>query len=73
MSYVKLRNINIYYEMPNYDSLNDHRSVLFLFPGGPGCNHGIYKTHSREFEAITPVVYFDPRGCGLSDQSDFIR
>lgn len=72
MHYALCNGLKIYYEITDEKHLQDGRPILFLLPGGPGCNHGIYKTHSKEFETIAHVVYFDPRGCGLSDSVGFL-
>lgn len=52
----------------NQEALKDLPYLLIL-PGGPGANHSYY----REYDCLSEVgnlLYYDPRGCGLSDTGD---
>lgn len=42
---------------------------MFILPGGPGANHSFYTDYDCLHE-VANLIYYDPRGCGLSDQSD---
>lgn len=44
----------------------DGKPVIFLLPGGPGAGLFIYKKHSTELAKYAHLVYWDPRGCGMS-------
>ncbi|WP_131781452.1 alpha/beta fold hydrolase [Legionella gresilensis] len=50
----------------NKDSFNS-KPYIFMLPGGPGANHSHYKAYEC-LNSIGNVVFFDPRGCGLSDK-----
>ena len=41
----------------------------FILPGGPGANHSYYMDYDQLHE-IANLIYYDPRGCGLSDEGD---
>lgn len=45
------------------------KPYIFMLPGGPGANHSHYKDYSC-LSDVGNVVFFDPRGCGLSDKGD---
>lgn len=45
------------------------RSVMILAPGGPGGNHMVYESIKEKLLPFADLVLFDPRGCGLSDQT----
>lgn len=45
------------------------KPYVFILPGGPGFNHSHYKDYAGLSDAAN-VVFFDPRGCGLSDKGD---
>ncbi|MGQ3889024.1 alpha/beta fold hydrolase [Legionella sp. CNM-1927-20] len=51
----------------NENSL-DSKPYIFMLPGGPGANHSHYKAYEC-LSSIGNVVFFDPRGCGLSDKN----
>src|SRR5438309_114605 len=57
----------IYYDITDIDSLMDGRPILFVIPGGPGFDHTMYKETSKSFEEFCHVIYYDPRGCGRSN------
>lgn len=42
---------------------------VFILPGGPGANHSYYIDYDRLYE-VANLIYYDPRGCGLSDAGD---
>lgn len=42
---------------------------VFILPGGPGSNHSYYMDYDCIHE-VANLVYYDPRGCGLSDKGD---
>ncbi|CAM4505766.1 MAG: Proline iminopeptidase [Legionella sp.] len=52
----------------NEDSLNTI-PYLFMLPGGPGANHSHYKDYECLHSTVN-VVFFDPRGCGLSEKGE---
>lgn len=41
------------------------KPYIFMLPGGPGANHTHYKDYGC-LDDVANVVFFDPRGCGLS-------
>jgi proline iminopeptidase len=43
---------------------------LFMLPGGPGANHSYYADYAV-LQGVANIVFYDPRGCGLSDKGDF--
>jgi proline iminopeptidase len=45
------------------------KPYVFILPGGPGSNHSFYLGYDCLSE-IANLVYYDPRGCGLSDAGD---
>lgn len=50
----------------------DSSDPLFILPGGPGAN----STHFASYRCLQneiELVFFDPRGCGVSDKSDPIH
>ena len=42
---------------------------VMILPGGPGANHAYYLDYDCLSEFVN-LIYFDPRGCGLSDKGD---
>ena len=42
---------------------------VFVLPGGPGANHSYYTDYDCLHE-IANLIYYDPRGCGLSDEGN---
>lgn len=42
---------------------------LLILPGGPGANHSHYAGYDCLCE-VSNVLYYDPRGCGLSDKGE---
>ncbi|MFJ1267628.1 alpha/beta fold hydrolase [Legionella lytica] len=52
----------------NEDSLNV-MPYVFMLPGGPGANHSHYKDYEC-LHSSGNIVFFDPRGCGLSDKGE---
>ena len=42
---------------------------VFILPGGPGANHSYYLDYDCLYE-VANLIYYDPRGCGLSDEGD---
>jgi proline iminopeptidase len=42
---------------------------LLMLPGGPGANHSYYTEYDCLYEVVN-LLYYDPRGCGLSDKGD---
>ncbi|USQ12738.1 alpha/beta hydrolase [Legionella lytica] len=52
----------------NEDSLNT-MPYVFMLPGGPGANHSHYKDYEC-LHSSANVVFFDPRGCGLSEKGE---
>lgn len=47
----------------------DTRPYVFMLPGGPGSNHSFYQDYACLTD-VANVVFYDPRGCGLSDKGD---
>lgn len=45
------------------------KPYIFILPGGPGANHGFYQEYAC-LSSHGNVVFWDPRGCGLSVQTD---
>lgn len=45
------------------------KPYIFMLPGGPGANHSHYMDYDC-LEDRANIIYFDPRGCGLSDKGD---
>lgn len=54
-----------------YKNQGTHKKLpyLLMLPGGPGCNHSYYTDYDCLSEACN-LIYYDPRGCGLSDKGD---
>jgi proline iminopeptidase len=53
----------------NTDCLST-KPYLFMLPGGPGANH----SHYTDYECLKDsanIVFYDPRGCGLSTKGTF--
>ncbi len=46
------------------------RPVCFTVPGGPGCDHSMYKPALSPLAEQVQLVYIDNRGCGKSDPCD---
>lgn len=44
--------------------------VCFTVPGGPGCDHSIYKPALSPLTDQVQLIYIDNRGCGNSDPCD---
>ncbi|MBI2785344.1 MAG: alpha/beta fold hydrolase [Legionella longbeachae] len=44
-----------------------NKPYIMMLPGGPGANHSYYKDYDCLQEEAN-IVYYDPRGCGLSDK-----
>ena len=44
---------------------------VLILPGGPGANHSHYLDYDRLYE-VANLLYYDPRGCGLSDEGDLV-
>lgn len=63
--FFKFNEGNLYYELS--EELSSGEPSLFLLPGGPGCDHTIYKGHSSELGDFACVLYIDPPGCGKSN------
>lgn len=42
---------------------------VFILPGGPGANHSYYTDYDC-LHKVANLVYYDPRGCGLSNEGD---
>ncbi len=42
---------------------------MFILPGGPGSNHSYYLNYDCLAEVVN-LIYYDPRGCGLSGSGD---
>jgi proline iminopeptidase len=42
---------------------------VFMLLGGPGATHSYYTDYDC-LHQVCNLIYFDPRGCGLSDKSD---
>lgn len=42
---------------------------VFILPGGPGANHSYYFDYDC-LSKVANLIYYDPRGCGLSDEGD---
>jgi len=47
----------------------ENSSTLFILPGGPGANSTHFASY-RSLQDSMNLVFFDPRGCGVSDKSD---
>lgn len=47
----------------------NHLPNLWILPGGPGSNHSFYTLYDCLADKAN-LIYYDPRGCGLSEQSD---
>ena len=45
------------------------KPVMLVVPGGPGIGHEWYASHLYGFEHLTNILYFDPRGSGLSEHA----
>lgn len=45
------------------------KPYVFILPGGPGANHSHYEAYGC-LAAYGNIVFFDPRGCGLSTKAD---
>lgn len=58
----------LYYDITDYDSLDDGRTILFYVPGGPGLSSAHYRDILKPLEEAFHIVYHDPRGCGESDE-----
>lgn len=52
----------------NQEALNT-LPYTFILPGGPGSNHSYYLDYDCLSE-VTNLLYYDPRGCGLSDKGE---
>ena len=52
----------------NEESLKT-KPYIFMIPGGPGANHSNYSDYDCLQEEAN-IIYYDPRGCGLSDKGD---
>jgi len=48
------------------------RPVMLLVPGGPGGNHTVYLPIAEYLLSFADLIFFDPRGCALSDPSDAV-
>lgn len=55
--------------MQKEDATLGSRPVMLLVPGGPGGNHTAYLPIANFLLKFADLVFFDPRGCGLSDPS----
>lgn len=53
----------------NEEKTLSKKPYLFILPGGPGSNHSFYFSYDCLSE-VANLVYYDPRGCGLSDTGD---
>ncbi len=51
----------------NEESLHSKPYIIML-SGGPGLNHSYYKDYA-DLKDVANIIFFDPRGCGLSDRS----
>ena len=49
------------------DDVLDSLPYVFILPGGPGANHSYYTEYDC-LQSKANLVYYDPRGCGLSDK-----
>ena len=52
----------------NEESLKT-KPYIFILPGGPGANHSHYEDY-RQLYTHGNLVFFDPRGCGLSSTGE---
>lgn len=50
----------------NEESLRTKPYIIML-SGGPGLNHSYYKDYA-DLKDVANIIFFDPRGCGLSDK-----
>lgn len=50
----------------NEESLHTKPYIMML-SGGPGLNHSYYKDYA-DLKDVANIIFFDPRGCGLSDR-----
>ena len=46
------------------------KPYMFIFPGGPGANHSHYEDYYSCLATHANIVFYDPRGCGLSSKDD---
>lgn len=53
----------------NEENTIEKKLYVFILPGGPGSNHSFYLDYDCLSE-VANLVYYDPRGCGLSDTGD---
>ncbi len=52
----------------NEESLHSKPYIIML-SGGPGLNHSYYKDYGC-LQDVANIIFFDPRGCGLSDRAN---
>lgn len=61
-------NLHAILTFENEESLNSKPYVIML-SGGPGLNHSYYKDYGC-LQDVANIIFFDPRGCGLSDRAN---
>ncbi len=50
-----------------YCEQEGHGTPLVLISGGPGTTHHVFHPWFSQAAGFAQVIYYDPRGCGLSD------
>lgn len=60
-----LYSLLVYEDEPSLTS----KPYLIFLSGGPGMNHSHYKDYQC-LQSIANIIFYDPRGCGLSDRGD---
>jgi proline iminopeptidase len=61
---------NLYVQITHQDEKSlQTKPYVFMLPGGPGANHSHYMDYDC-LQDVANIIYYDPRGCGLSDKSE---
>ena len=69
MPYVRIDDINIYYQVVG-DLTNNKPCLIFLHGGAGMADHSIYVSFWSRLSEQVNVIFVDQRGCGRSDRGD---